>query len=815
MNDDQPIKIRWRAPMLLASGLALFLASGCDGGSSGSGGGGSSSTTGTTGTTTTTSSTGGGGTCIELADGSCVEETFHNPPVLAPNADGVYELTLKPTELIVDGKRQCGRAYNGMVPAPTIDVAAPAAGEQRKVRVDLKNAFTKSDYRGLHNKPCTCTDTVSMMSCPPEQAHDPTSTCKCTDDEGMMCHLYDFNTTNLHAHGSHVRPDYATGGGCVEKNGLSCRTCSGDTQNGAHECYFADDVISHVMPGMGVQHRWDLDEDGQHHAGLDWYHPHVHGSTAIQVASGATGALIVRGPLDEIPGIKNAKERVLLITTPPINATPLADGQACDEDHITFNDFEMLGTTSEKQTNLINGMRRPRMVIPPGQIERWRFLHGSFLDEVFLVAFRGKDHDCNALDLMAPPIRLTQIGRDGLTLPKPPGGVDWPFAPNYIFMSPGYRVDALLDGNELHHGDTVCLLAARFLQEDTTGTTPDPVGITKPPTPEEIIKAASNGDIVAIVNVTNAAGPPTETKMPDLAVVAAEAPSMMLKNGTVDANEACKAAQAEGDVEQLDQLAALWMIFNNQSGPDECACPDHNINCKGFEHTNRKKYPYDRVLTLGAVDHWRVVSGFDGHPFHIHINPFLVCPLPPEGSPDPNAKGRIFEPPFAHWRDTYLVNLDRKLDMLTEYRAFTGNYVYHCHKLTHEDHGMMELIHVCDPAKEDCGSLCSGGACAWNQCAPGDDGCLRALHATECLLDPSKCPDALLRCAQCDTMSCPPDAHCRSDADYDDKHRCAPGCLTDDDCAVTDTCDAGSCKLAPPCAPPCAPGTMCKHGACQ
>jgi hypothetical protein len=67
-----------------------------------------------------------------------------------------------------------------------------------------------------------------------------------------------------------------------------------------------------------------------------------------------------------------------------------------------------------------------------------------------------------------------------------------------------------------------------------------------------------------------------------------------------------------------------------------------------------------------------VVSGFDGHPFHIHINPFLVCPLPPAGSPI-RTKGRIFEPPFAHWRDTYLVNLDRKLDMLTEYRAFTGS----------------------------------------------------------------------------------------------------------------------------------------------
>ena len=201
-----------------------------------------------------------------------------------------------------------------------------------------------------------------------------------------------------------------------------------------------------VEPGEGVRHRWDIDEDGEHHAGLDWYHPHIHGSTAIQVASGATGAWIVRGPVDELPGIKDARERVIVFTTPPIGYTPLADGQKCDEDHLTFNEFEILGTTSEKQTNLINGVRRPRMVMAPGQIERWRLLHGSFLDEVFLVAFHGKDSECKALDLTQPPINLTQIGRDGLVLPRPASGADWPFAPPYIFMSPGYRVEALLDG---------------------------------------------------------------------------------------------------------------------------------------------------------------------------------------------------------------------------------------------------------------------------------------------------------------------------------------------------------------------------------
>lgn len=166
-----------------------------------------------------------------------------------------------------------------------------------------------------------------MMSCTPGEHHG-SGTCVCKDDEGGMCHIFDFNLTSLHAHGSHVRPDYAEGGGCVEKDGLACRTCSGDTSTGKRECFFADDVLSRVLTGKGAQHRWDIDEDGLHHEGLDWYHPHIDGSTAIQVASGATGAWIVRGRSTKIPGIKDARERVIVFTTPPIGYTPLADGQA-------------------------------------------------------------------------------------------------------------------------------------------------------------------------------------------------------------------------------------------------------------------------------------------------------------------------------------------------------------------------------------------------------------------------------------------------------------------------------------------------------
>ena len=730
---------------------------------------------------------------MRLADGSCVEETFHNPPVLEPDANGVYQLELRPTEFSFGGQRHCGRGYNGLYPGPTIEVARATSGEQRHVRVDLRNRFTESDYRSVSESDddiCTCTDGVTGEACMTNAhaSHDfahgavaaAADTCKCTDGDGNSCHVYDFNVTNLHMHGLHVRPDYAAGGGCTEHDGLSCRTCNDDRSSGARECFFSDDVLSHVGHAEGVQHRYDLDEDGTHTAGLSWYHPHIHGTTAIQVGGGAAGAYIVRGDLDEIPGVKNAKERVMVITTPPTTYTPLADGEPCDEHHITFDDFATLNATpgSNAQANLVNGRARPRLLMPPGQIERWRILDASFLDEAQIALFRGRDADCATLDLDAGPVALTQIGRDGIPLAMPADGRDWPFAPPYVFLSSGYRVEALLDGSKLKDGDTLCLMSARALQADESGTTSEPVGRMTAPTQQQILTEISNGDLIAIVNVTDAAGTPTETRMPDLSIVAAQSPSMMLQDGKTDALARCAQAERVTDVDQVDQLSALWMVFYNTSTLDQCGFDDHNINAKNFESTDRTRHPYDRVMTKGAVEHWRVTSGFDGHPFHIHVNPFVACPLPAENSPSPNAKGRLFEPPFAHWRDTYLVNLDRQADFITEYRAFAGTYVTHCHKLTHEDHGMMELLHVCDPEQEDCDTLCDGGPCRWNVCASDDDDCNRRLLATKCLFKAGYCEEAALRCQPCgDGQSCPADAFCE-DTGSDGVARCVPGSAT-------------------------------------
>jgi L-ascorbate oxidase len=695
--------------------------------------------------------------CYELSTGECVEETYSDPPVLEPDGDGIYTITIAPTEVTLAGQRHCLRAYNGSYPGPTLDTAA-RSGSDRSVRINLVNGLLESDYRDLTgDDSCACTD-AHGMACEPagHGSHDEEHGCTCLNDDGDECtEMFDFNLTNLHAHGAHVRPDYSSGGdACVpgktpSGGTLACRDCGeddGDDSN--NSCFSGDDVITPVQPGDGAQYRYDIDEDGEHYDGLHWFHPHIHGTTGIQVSSGAASAWITRGAIDEVEGMADLTERVMVFTTPPIGEDafePLADGVECSEDTITFNNFKTLGSTSAGQLDMLNGTYQPRIVVPPGQVERWRILHAGFLDEVFFGIAKGDDPDCESWSSKDEDmLSLTQYARDGITMPQS-------YTSDYLFMSPGYRIEALVGGEGVFSdGDTWCLVAARFLQEDSEL----PIGpLTSPTTDEitDILRNVEGAKLVATINVTADRGEATRTTMPDLDAIAATAPAMSLDG--VSADDLCADAAKKNDPDELDQVAILQVgVFTGKDEAIPCQCDNYNINCKNFELTDRSKYPYDRDLPLGEVEHWRVGAAFDGHPFHIHINPFITCP-----------NDNVFDPiPFPHWRDTYLVNLSRRIDLVTQYRAFTGPYVTHCHKLHHEDHGMMQLLRVCDPDEDPtCGDN------HWQSCQEGDIPCQQQLAATECAISYG----TELEIFACITAEGLPGGECEDTV-----------CWTDDDC---------------------------------
>ena len=97
-----------------------------------------------------------------------------------------------------------------------------------------------------------------------------------------------------------------------------------------------------------------------------------------------------------------------------------------------------------------------------------------------------------------------------------------------------------------------------------------------------------------------------------------------------------------------------------------------------------------RRVRLGTGEEWTIVNGLDdkypqhAHSFHIHVNPFQVIAV----------NGVTLDRPL--WRDTFPLagsNGD-SFTFRTNFVDFTGRFVHHCHIVSHEDLGMMEIVEV-------------------------------------------------------------------------------------------------------------------------
>jgi FtsP/CotA-like multicopper oxidase with cupredoxin domain len=94
----------------------------------------------------------------------------------------------------------------------------------------------------------------------------------------------------------------------------------------------------------------------------------------------------------------------------------------------------------------------------------------------------------------------------------------------------------------------------------------------------------------------------------------------------------------------------------------------------------------DRVdvsTRLDATEIWQVENlvGLD-HPFHLHGFQFQV--LDRDGVPEP----------FPSWKDTVNVPKHQTVRFIVRYANYPGRWMFHCHILDHEDHGMMGVLEV-------------------------------------------------------------------------------------------------------------------------
>ena len=114
----------------------------------------------------------------------------------------------------------------------------------------------------------------------------------------------------------------------------------------------------------------------------------------------------------------------------------------------------------------------------------------------------------------------------------------------------------------------------------------------------------------------------------------------------------------------------------------------HTINEKQFEMGT-----IDQTMQLGAIEEWTLFNDAAGaaHPFHIHVNPFQVLEIK---DPKQNGGVAVTLPAPWIWWDNFAIPPGGYVKILTRFSDFTGLYVLHCHILSHEDRGMMQLVQV-------------------------------------------------------------------------------------------------------------------------
>jgi FtsP/CotA-like multicopper oxidase with cupredoxin domain len=102
---------------------------------------------------------------------------------------------------------------------------------------------------------------------------------------------------------------------------------------------------------------------------------------------------------------------------------------------------------------------------------------------------------------------------------------------------------------------------------------------------------------------------------------------------------------------------------------------------------------------LNSVEEWRFVNhNNDEHPIHVHVNDFQVIEYfdPTTGlrtGPDKFSIDNANAPAPSMHSDESVIQ-PGILAIRTRFDEYTGLYVMHCHRLNHEDNGLMALVNV-------------------------------------------------------------------------------------------------------------------------
>ncbi len=479
-------------------------------------------------------------------------------------------------------------------------------------------------------------------------------------------------TTNFHTHGLTVSP-----------NGIS------------------DNVFRLMVPGSMNAIQVDVGDD--HQSGTFWYHPHKHGSVSFQFFGGMAGFIIIEGgpgDLNEVPEIAAAKEVLMAFSVIRTDANGDVPFVNQDATQFSSDNGATNGLWSTYLTStfyfVTNGVTNPTLKMRPGEVQRWRLLDAAS-GETLPIALEG--HSLNV------------IANDGINVLEM---LTLDTGEPYV-MGAGNRVDVLVKAGEPGTYQLQVLNPGGSYSVTPQGIAPGPrtarIGndfpsVTYPVTLATIVVEGNE------MNMDLPSGPLPQTSGIPTRQQMLNTPPDEERN---IAFELCGQRGRMADPE--NRLPSCGWYFDLYDADywggteftsllmardaDDTGIPNPVVDPElpRIDYQKEGLFSGDEILFsnmfAGNFEEWTIINRtFSDHPFHIHVNPFLITHVNGEALAEPE------------WRDTILIpaatgstNINETDYGTVTFRTFydpvySGSFVFHCHILTHEDVGMMQKLTV-------------------------------------------------------------------------------------------------------------------------
>ena len=387
-------------------------------------------------------------------------------------------------------------------------------------------------------------------------------------------------------------------------------------------------------------------------AGTYWYHAHPFAFTSAQAFYGLAGYFLVED--EDERRLRSAVELELGENEIPL---VIQDKRFDEQNRLVYlpdqSDW-IRGYFGDRI--LLNATLKPRLSVERS-IYRFRLLNGSNA-RIYRLAFVS----------IAGALPFHLIGNDGGFLPAAQ-------VMNEAFLSPGERLDVLLDLSGLNDGEVVFLKSLRFDPMDqeamgqmgmpmtrTAGAMPGGMRSRRAP-PASAVSMVPNGAELYLLAL-DVSGTRRYSRVP----------TQLSQVDPIDTQAATRRVLPlmMEMVETPEGMMMAWTIDGNRFDPSE--------------------FPVQ--VNRNSVEIWEIRNAMMSMPHAMHIHGFQFQVLQRWRSPA-QAIGRGprgLLPTDGGWKDTVLTWPGETLRIAIDFSTpFAGpqEYVFHCHNLEHEDQGMM------------------------------------------------------------------------------------------------------------------------------